>query len=211
MPSKELAQVSRNLAPKAAKKTAKKAAKKVAAKAAKKAAKKVAKKAANRPTSHDLRRAYEHLGRIEALQSGLPQAAARTVSELAALAQKELAVHEGKNAADLLRAAEHLSFAALAADSTSRVSPELQAAIVAEFDDLIRRAKDRAARPAEPLHAAVTALYKETLQMAQASFAAGSYRRALETARAAEALTHVERKGPARLPGPARPADRIAS
>jgi hypothetical protein len=100
-----------------------------AKKAAKKAAKKVAAKHAD-PQHHerrDLRRAYEHLGRVEILkQNG--QAELNDVVSLVALAEKELVQGHRKDAADLLRAAEHFSFAAIVPSATKpgKVSPELK-------------------------------------------------------------------------------------
>jgi hypothetical protein len=177
-----------------------------AKKAAKKSAKKAAKKAAHHHPSHDLRRAYEHLGRIETLES-----APNSVSTLAALAQQELASGHGKSSADLLRAAEHLSFAALAPEGAdTRVSPDLKAAIAAEYDHLLRRAADHWSEPA-PRHPAVASLYPATLKQAQTAFKSAAYRQALELARAAEALAHITRQGPAKLPAPQRATQRLAS
>jgi hypothetical protein len=182
-----------------------------AKKAAKKSAKKAAKKAAHHHPSHDLRRAYEHLGRIETLESALNPAAANSVSTLAALAQQELASGHGKSSADLLRAAEHLSFAALAPEGAdTRVSPDLKAAIAAEYDHLLRRAADHWSEPA-PRHPAVASLYPATLKQAQTAFKSAAYRQALELARAAEALAHITRQGPAKLPAPQRATQRLAS
>jgi len=98
------------------------------------------KKAAKKAVKHhdlkhqeakDLRRAYEHLGRVEILQRALQQTHVEHVSTLAALAEQELQSGHIKDAADLLRAAEHLSFAALAGDSAkvADVSKDLENAI----------------------------------------------------------------------------------
>ena len=181
-----------------------------AKKAAKKVAKKASKKAAHHHTGHDLRRAYEHLGRIEVLDRALDLGPSRDIKSLAELAQQELAAGNGKSAADLLRAAEHLSFAGLAGKDSARISPDLKAAIAAEFSHL----NDRAARhwsESTSRHAPVSALYPSLLKQAQAAFAAEQYRPALELARAAEALAHITRLGPARLPATGERAHRLAS
>ena len=76
----------------------------------KKAAKKVAKKAAKHadPKHHearDLRRAYEHLGRIESLQRAVTSGLQEGVATLVALAQQQLKGGNARNSAELLRAA----------------------------------------------------------------------------------------------------------
>jgi hypothetical protein len=186
-----------------------------AKKAAKKAAKKVAKKFVHHHPSHDLRRAYEHLGRVDILEGALAGSSYLDVNALANLAQQQLASGHAKNAADLLRAAEHISFAALAptesAQPSSRVSPELKDAISAELDRLTRRAEDRWSEYPEATRKVIADLYSRTLEHARQAFSQGSYRPALELARAAEALTHVNHGLPATLPGDRELTRRLAS
>ncbi len=106
---------------------------------ANRAAKKAAAKHAD-PKHHeakDLRRAYEHLGRVEILQHSLGATSAKEIHTLVTLAEKELGKGHRKDAADLLRAAEHFSFAALAAEATSgNVSDELKGIVAEEVDHL---------------------------------------------------------------------------
>jgi hypothetical protein len=164
--------------------TAKKAAKKVA----NKAAKKVAKKAAKHVPGHDLRRAYEHLGRIEILDQMLGPRSPLDIAAVVTLARQELAAEAHRNAADLLRAAEHMSFAALSPDEpAATVSSELERAVRSEFERLFARAEAQEAM-AGPIGDVLTT----TLDAARGAFDGGFFRPALELARAAEALTHVE-------------------
>src|SRR5258708_16482578 len=77
----------------------------------KKAAKKSAKHHDHKHDSaKDLRRAYEHLGRLEILQRTLQPTQAGDVKSLITLAKQELENGHRKDAADLLRPAEHFSF-----------------------------------------------------------------------------------------------------
>ena len=89
----------------------------------KKAAKKAPKKAAKKTAGHhhdkhhqanDLRRAYEHMGRVAVLRQTSKSSATDAVAELTASAQRAIKDGHSKDAADLLRASEHLSFAVLA-------------------------------------------------------------------------------------------------
>ena len=73
------------------------------------------KKFAQVPASPDVLRAYEQLGRIDILEGDLAGPSFVDVSVLANLAQQQLDSGHAGNAAILLRAAEHLSFAALGA------------------------------------------------------------------------------------------------
>jgi hypothetical protein len=117
-------------------------------KAAKKAPKKAAKKGAKhhhdkRHAGKDLRRAYEHLGRVQALESIVPATVSTQIATLTALAQKSLHASEQKSAADLLRAAEHLAFGSLASPAkATRLGDALEEAINAEYEHLM----DKAAR-----------------------------------------------------------------
>ncbi len=72
-------------------------------KVAKKAAKKAAKKSAKHHAGHDLRRVYEHLGRLEVLQGGLPGTVVANINALTQMARTSLQAGDTKSAADLLR------------------------------------------------------------------------------------------------------------
>jgi len=165
----------------------------------KKSAKKGAKKTAGHHHDNELRRAYEHMGRLEVLRTSLKSAAADLVAELVKLAQQEIEDGHSKDAADLLRAAEHLSFAALAGESSSagRISVELEESITERFDELMRRAEEHWGE--EPHSTALTGLHQTCRDSAAKTFRAHAYYRALEFARAAEALAHVKQHGPLKL------------
>lgn len=144
----------------------------------------------------DLRRAYEHMGRVEILQRVLQPTPAEEVSILAALAQQELQNGHKKDAADLLRVAEHLSFAALAGESVklSQVSKDLEQAITAEFEHLTNKAEEHWEHESE-CDKTVTAIYKNARKNARQAIEKRAYHQALEFARAAEALTHAKQHG----------------
>jgi hypothetical protein len=187
-----------------------------AKKAAKKAAKKMAKRFAHhRHPAHDLRRAYEHLGRVDILEGALAGTHFRYVSALAELAEQQLASGHPRNAADLLRAAEHICFAALAPEDrpgpVSLVSAELKAAIADELKNLTRRAEEHwpDAEDEQP-HPVIDTIYRAALDQARLAFSSGAYRPALELARAAEALAHLSDRITARLTG-GEAAQRLAS
>jgi hypothetical protein len=179
----------------------------------KKAAKKVSRKA-DHGSQHDLRRAYEHLGRIDILEGALAGAHFVQVSALATLAQQHLALGHAQDAAELLCAAEHICFAALAPDerpgALPLVSAELKNAIAAELNDLTRSAEARWTDPSadeDEAGEAIAAIYTAALSQSHTEFARGAFRPALELARAAEALTHVD----ARFAGLEVDARRMAS
>jgi hypothetical protein len=166
-------------------------------KAAKKSAKKAAKKSAghHQDTHHqanDLRRAYEHMGRLEILQRSLKSSTADTVAELTRLAQKAIVGGHNKDAADLLRASEHLSFAVLAGENpeAGRIPAELEQSITEHFDELLRRA-DEHWEDQERHSSTFAGLYQSSRKSALSAFKRGAYHQALEFARAAEALAHV--------------------
>ena len=170
---------------------------------AKKAAKKAAAKHAD-PKHHeakDLRRAYEHLGRVQILQHSLGAAPAEDIHSLVALAEKELGQGHRKDAADLLRAAEHFSFAALAADATpGKISDELKDIVAEEVDHLTQRANEHwEERDEEEHHASIAPLFRSSLEATVKALEAGSHRQALELARGSEALAHVKKHGPEEL------------
>ncbi|NYF92242.1 hypothetical protein RBB79_00185 [Tunturiibacter empetritectus] len=174
-------------------------------KAAKKAVKKAAKKPAGRHhdkhhQANDLRRAYEHMGRLEILRKSHKSLTADAVGELTKLAQKEIEGGHHKDAADLLRASEHLSFAALAGDShgSTRISAELEQSITEHFDELTRRA-DEHWEGHTGQSSILDALYQSSRRSAVRAFKDRDYHQALEFARAAEALAHVKQGGPLKL------------
>lgn len=186
----------------------KKAAKKSAAKVAQKAAKKVAKKT-TKGHGHDLRRAYEHMHRVLLLHRGLPDDALRQVDTLTSLAQGMLQSEQNKAAADLLRAAEHVSFGALAPDAADQqVSDTLHLAVAEEFTRLTERAAMHWEERGADSPRGVSSIYRGLLTSAKAAMKAGALPRALEYARGAEALAHVE-GGPARLTSPGTTVDRL--
>ncbi len=170
-------------------------------KAAKKAAKKSAKQADPKSNvQKDLLRAFEHLGRVESLQSSVEAGYQADVSTLVLLAQQELGAGDAKNAANLLRAAEHLSFATPAAGHVkqSKISNALYGALEEEYERLSHKAAEHW-DSSDERHTAVTALYKTSLKGAKRAFDTGNYRQAMELVRAAEALTHVVKHGPEHL------------
>lgn len=169
----------------------------------KKAAKKSVKKSAGKlgrsdphPQANDLRRAYEHMGRLEVMRKALKPLAAEAVEALTKLAQSEIQGGYNKSAADLLRAAEHLSFATLAGDlpERGRLSIELKRSITEQFAELLSRADDHWG-DREDRSVILTALYKSSRTNAVKALDHGVYHQALEFARAAEALAHVRHDG----------------
>jgi hypothetical protein len=169
---------------------------------AKKAAKKgAAKKAAKKSPKHhdkkheggkDLRRAYEHMGRLAALESTLPQTAKASIHTLTGLAQHSLTARDHKSAADLLRAGEHLAFGSVASTAkASKLSEELEAILIAEYEHLTDKADEHWEKHEDRRSLAIGVLYDMMLEAASVAYKKGAYRRALEFARGAEALAHV--------------------
>ena len=167
---------------------------------AKKAAKKSAKKAAKKSPGHhgkhhegkDLRRAYEHLGRLSVLEPGLVAAVVGQLKQLTDMAQVMLIAGEQKSAADLLRAGEHLAFGTMASSAkASGLGEELEAAINAEYEHLVDKADEHWTKHEDERPAGIEAIYESMAVAAQAAFHKGAYRRALEFVRGAEALAHV--------------------
>ncbi len=176
-----------------------------------KAAKKTAKKAAKKNLGHDpnkagkdARRAYEHLGRVQALLSLQDSATADRVQQLIPQAQGALKAGQPKEAADLLRAAEHLSFGSLRlADSPDEtISRELAAVLQDEIAHQQGRAEEHG--EAKSSAAVIRAIYRFMADSATEALATKRYRAALEFARGAEALTHLNHLSALALsPGPA--------
>jgi hypothetical protein len=148
----------------------------------------------------DLRRAYEHIGRVEILRRVLQPSPAEEVSILVTLAQQELQNGHHKDAAEFLRASEHLSFAALAGESAklSQISRDLEHTIMAEVEHLTNRAEEHWEHEVER-DKAVTAIYKNARKRTKQAIEKCAYHQALEFARAAEALTHTKQHGQQRL------------
>ncbi|HEY4380876.1 MAG TPA: hypothetical protein VGN01_11060 [Acidobacteriaceae bacterium] len=151
-------------------------------------------KAAHHPL-YDLRRVYELQGRIEILEGALAGSPFCDVSALASLAEQEFSAGRLHNAAEILRACEHLTFAALApyaAGCPTRVSAELRAAITSEFNHITRSAElhwsEANAHFETPLIGPIALIYAKSLAEAKRALLRGAYRPALELARAAEAL-----------------------
>lgn len=158
-------------------------------KSPKKAPKKVAKKSPGHHDPHrDARRAFEHLGRVLAIAS-LTQSESATLSDLTRCADLAFRGQHYKTSADLLRAAEHLSFASLNNENSEHVAEHLKAAIKAELDNLLLRAEDHAPRHLSP--DSIRAVRDRMTESARTAFSRGSYRAALEYARGAEALAHI--------------------
>jgi pterin-4a-carbinolamine dehydratase len=177
--------------------------KKVAKKAAKNAAKATGHHHDKHNQARDLRRAYEHMGRVAVLRQASKSSRTDAIAELTTLAQQAIKDGHSKDAADLLRASEHFSFAALAGEFSgvagdSRVSADLKESITDQFDDLTRRA-DEHWQEEEEHSETLTAIYESSRRSATKAFKARDYYQALEFARAAEALAHVKQHGPLKL------------
>jgi len=161
-------------------------------KAAKKAAKKSAKDHANKNGSKDLRRAYEHLGRLSGLEKLLSGAVRTQIGQLTDLAQRSLQQGEQTTAADLLRAGEHLAFGSLASQAkATQLSSDLASAIDAKYEELIDMAEEHWGRHDGNRPDGIEEVYDSMLDAASVAYGKGAYRRALEFARGAEALAHL--------------------
>jgi hypothetical protein len=150
--------------------------------------------------SKDLRRAYEHLGRVEVLQRAAGPPGGK-VEKLVRLAQEESSEGDPRNVADLLRAAEHLSFAALVdkSDKGGSISGLLEAAVTEEFEHLRGRAEEHWDQ--EDADPALAEIYQDAMRQAGRAANKGRHREAMELARAAEAIAHVKREH-----GPKKPS-----
>jgi hypothetical protein len=163
----------------------------------KKAAKKVGKKAAKESVKKhhegkDLRRAYEHLGRLGGLEKLVAAEVRTQIAVLTEAAQRSLSQGEQKTAADLLRAGEHLGFGSLASQAKAgSLSDDLASAIDAEYEHLVDKAEEHWAKHDGNRPVGIEKVYESMLDAANAAFGKGAYRRALEFARGAEALAHV--------------------
>jgi hypothetical protein len=164
----------------------------------------------------DVLRSYERFGRIEILEGGLAGSPFVDVNALANLAQQQFDSGHATNAANLLRAAEHISFAALSprgsADLSSCIPAELKAVVAAELNRLTQDAEHRWAESKDAADRRVIEnIYTSTLEQTRHAFARGAYRPALHLARAAEALSMINEGLPAKLPGDRELMRRLAS
>ncbi len=172
----------------------------------KRTAKKAAKKGAPgrvHSSVADLQRAYQHLGRIEILEGALAGAEFVHVSTLNQLAQQQLIDGYTRNAADLLHASEHICFASLAPNraTVTLVSLELKRTIAGEFEQLMRRSEEQWAKEDTPGQRAILQeIFTRALIQARGAFERADYRRALEFARAAEALSNIGKGLPSSMP-----------
>ena len=139
------------------------------------------------------------MGRIDILRESLDASTKDTIGALINLAKQEIDGGHVKDAADLLRASEHLGFALLAEEKsdTSRISAELQESITEHFDELLRRAEEHWG--GEQHSGILVALYESSRKYASKAFKGGAYHRALEFARAAEAIAHAKHRGTLQL------------
>ena len=143
----------------------------------KKAAKKApAKFAPKHDDGKDLRRVYEHQGRVLALHGVLGKYGA-DIKTITALAEKELAGSHFKDAADLFRASEK---------ADADISEALEKSLTEEFENKRSKADEHWEESNT-----LSGLYEKTLDGAQKALDGGAYRKALELVRAAEALAHV--------------------
>ena len=147
------------------------------------------KKAAKHPDkkhheAKDLRRAYEHMGLVEILQQISQPLFADEVNVLGTMAQQALQSGHPKEAAELLRSAEHLSFASLAGENakSGRLAEDLEKAIMDEFEHLTGNAEEHWEHGGDR-HKAITAIYKNSLKKANQAMKQREYHRALELAR----------------------------
>ena len=162
--------------------------KKAAKQAPKKAAKKTAGKHDPHKSANDARRTFEHLGRVQVLSS-LTSSESDALNLLTNTADAAFRAQQYKESADLLRAAEHLSFAVLNGNSTEIVATELKKVITEEFEHLVERSKEHALQHAVPKE--LRQLLARMSGDAKSAMRHGCYRAALEFARGAEALSHV--------------------
>ena len=150
----------------------------------------------------DSLRTYEQFGRLAILEGGLAGSSFVDVNVLANLAQHQLDSDYAENAANLLLAAEHLSFAALAPTHfTPRIPAELKAAVADELDRLTALALQRWSESADAANRKIIeSIFESAILEARVAFDRSAYRRSLQMARAAEALAHVTAGLPTTFP-----------
>ena len=154
----------------------------------KKTAKKAVKKSPGQRHGQDLRRAYEHFGRVGTLLPLLSETDA--VVRMSTLARAFLGSGQAKDAAEVLRAAEHLCFGTLASEAKPEtITEQLSSLAQAEYASLLERADHHAA--AGHMAPPVEKMFLLMRKAAVRAFKAGQYRAASELARGTEALSHV--------------------
>ena len=148
----------------------------------------------------DTRRAYEHLGRVQTLLQLLDGEDAARVQQLLPLAQGALQAGQPKESADLLRCAEHLSFGSLRLSEgpDETVSADLKAAVEDEIDHQQQKSQEHG--EAEKSPEAIQSLYRYLSQNSEKALKGKRYRAALEFARGAEALSHLDHLSTHALP-----------
>jgi hypothetical protein len=149
--------------------------------------------------ANDLRRAFEHLGRVAVLRQTSQSSATEAIADLTALAQRAIKDEHFNDAADLLRASEHLSFAGFGGEASwdVRISAELKTSITDQFDELMRWADEHWGEIESS--GILAEIYQSSRDSATRAFKARAYHQALEYARAAEALAHVKQRGAPKL------------
>ena len=144
-------------------------------------------KAAKKSVAKDARRAFEHLGRVQSIAT-LASAEAAMLTTLVTTADTAFQSQRYEDSANLLRAAEHLAFAAIVKTKPGQISPSLVQALQEEFHHLVERTEEHERDSAD----AIERIYARMKAGAASAMRHHDYRRALELARGAEALTHIE-------------------
>jgi hypothetical protein len=136
------------------------------------------------------------MSRFEILQRSLKPSDVNVVITLATLTREQLEAGNNQQAADLLRAAEHLCIAALTSQVSKKVqlSGELVQSITEHFNEVTGRAEEHWLKHKEQ-PCVFTAIYKSSLKDATAGFKHGAIHQALEFAHATEALAHIGPNG----------------
>ncbi len=142
-----------------------------------------------RPRHHEQRRVCEHAARVAILEP-LIRVRSQEVRLLVSLAENHIQAEQPREAAELLRAAEHLCFSNLAADNRRKAfASELAMEVADELHRRLDKAEERwneaAEHPPE-----LAALYEAVRQGALGLFEANAYAAALESARAVDAIAH---------------------
>lgn len=155
----------------------------------KKALKKAARKHAP-PPERDLRRGYEHLGRIQKILALVPEESRSQLVAMVQLARDLIRNKEALTAADLLRAAEHVAFASM---DSGPDEPSLSRALAAHIKEELQHLQARAEEhwKEAPQEGVLLRAYENLRKLAAVSAKAKKFREALEAARGAEALTNV--------------------
>jgi hypothetical protein len=146
----------------------------------------------------EARRAFEHLSRVEVLSRQL-ETEDEDLQPLLSWAQEAYRAGDYKTAAELLRAAEHLSFAALAGDQVVELPEAFLVEVHRELDRLQEQMEERTVKNAADR--CTEKLRVRVWRGVAAAIRKEQWHRALELARGAEALTHG---------GPAQPKALVA-